>query len=40
MTHFKVDIQLPLNFNPEDGGGKIPEESFFETTRMLTEISS
>ena len=35
MTHFKVDIQLPLNFNQEDGGGKIPEENFFDTYEEL-----
>jgi len=31
MTHFRVDIQLPLCFNSEDGGGKIPEELFLDT---------
>ena len=34
MTHFKVDIQLPLKFNLEDGGEKIPEEYFFETYEL------
>ena len=39
MTHFKVDIQLPLNFNPEDGGGKIPEEFFFDTYEELLKLA-
>lgn len=39
MTHFKVDIQLPLNFNPEEGGGKIPEESFLVTYEDLLKLA-
>lgn len=39
MTHFKVDIQLPLKFNPEDGGGKIPEEFYFETYEELLKLA-
>ncbi|VVB83676.1 Uncharacterised protein [uncultured archaeon] len=39
MTHFKVDIQLPINFNLEDGGGKIPEESFFDTYEELLKMA-
>ena len=39
MTHFKVDIQLPLKFNPEDGGGKVPEEQFFETYENLLNMA-
>lgn len=35
MTHFKIDIQLPLKFNPEDGGGKIHEEYFLKTYEEL-----
>ena len=38
MTHFKIDIQLPLNFNSEDGGGLISEESFFKTYEELLEM--
>lgn len=40
MTHFKVDIQLPLNFNSEDGGGKIPEEYFFHTYEELLKLAN
>jgi len=39
MTHFKVDMQLPLKFNPEDGGNLIPEESFFQTYEELLELA-
>lgn len=39
MTHFKVDIQLPLKFNPEDGGGKILEEFYFETYEELLKLA-
>ncbi|MFA5176204.1 MAG: hypothetical protein WC413_03015 [Candidatus Nanoarchaeia archaeon] len=39
MTHFKVDIQLPLNFNPEEGGGKISEELFLQTHDELLKIA-
>ncbi len=39
MTHFKVDIQLPLNFNSEEGGEKIPEEFFFETYEDLLKLA-
>ncbi|MDD5418142.1 MAG: hypothetical protein PHW96_04660, partial [Candidatus Nanoarchaeia archaeon] len=39
MTHFKVDIQLPLSFNPEDGGGKVPEELFFDTYGDLLKLA-
>lgn len=39
MTHFKIDIQLPLNYNLEDGGGKIPEEFFFETYEELLKLA-
>jgi hypothetical protein len=38
MTHFKVEIQLPLNFNPEKGkkiGEKIPPELFHITYEEL-----
>ena len=39
MTHFRVDIQLPLCFNQEDGGEKIPEELFFKTYEDLLKIA-
>src|SRR3989344_8793799 len=39
MTHFKVDIQLPLCFNSEDGGGKIPEEFYFDTYESLLKLA-
>lgn len=39
MTHFKVDIQLPLCFNPEDGGGLISEESFLKTYEELLNLA-
>jgi len=39
MTHFKIDIQLPLNFNKEDGGEKIPEEFFFDTYEHLLKLA-
>lgn len=39
MTHFRVDIQLPLKSNPEDGGGKIPEEYFFKTYEELLTLA-
>jgi len=41
MTHFKVDIQLPLTYNPEKGkkiGDKIPEEYYFETYEELLKM--
>ncbi len=41
MTHFKVDIQLPLNFNPEKGekeGKIIPPEIFHDTYEELLEM--
>ena len=38
MTHFRVDIQLPLCFNKEDGGGKIPEEFFLDTHVELLKM--
>ena len=41
MTHFKVDIQLPLNYNPEDGNTKgedIPAEIFLVTYEDLLAI--
>ncbi len=41
MTHFKVDIQLPLNFNPEKGekiGKEIPPEAFHDTYEELFEM--
>jgi len=38
MTHFRVDIQLPLKFNKEDGGGLIPEEYFSDTYEELLKI--
>lgn len=40
MTHFKVDIQLPLTYNPKEGqemGDKIPEKYFFETCQEPLE---
>lgn len=40
MTHFRIDIQLPLNFNKEDGGGKIPEEHFFNTYEELLKLAN
>jgi hypothetical protein len=40
MTHFKVDIQLPLKFNPEEGGENIPQEYFFETYEELLKLAS
>ena len=39
MTHFKVDIQLPLKFNKEEGGDLIPEEYFFETYEELLDLA-
>ena len=42
MTHFKVDIQVPLTYNPKKGektGEKIPEEYFFETYEELLEMA-
>jgi len=39
MTHFKVDIQLPLRFNPEDGGELIPQELFFDAHSELLELA-
>lgn len=39
MTHFKIDIQLPLDYNLEDGGGLIPEDYFFEVYERLLEIA-
>ena len=39
MTHFRVDILLPLSFNKEDGGEKIPQEYFHETYEDLLKIS-
>ena len=41
MTHFKVDIQLPLTYNPEKGkkiGEKIPEDYYFETHEELLKM--
>jgi hypothetical protein len=41
MTHFKVDIQLPLTYNPEKGekiGEKIPEGYYHETYEELLEM--
>jgi|SRR3989338_4235571 len=40
MTHFKIDIQLPLAYNPKKGqrvGDKIPEQYFFDTYEELLE---
>lgn len=39
MTHFKIDIQLPLSFNPENGGGKISEDLFFQTYEDLLKLA-
>ena len=39
MTHFKIDIQLPLCFNKEDGGAKIPEEFYFEAYEELLKLA-
>jgi len=42
VTHFKVDIQLPLHYNPKKGqkvGDKIPEQYFFETYEELLELA-
>ncbi len=41
MTHFKVDIQIPLTYNPEKGkriGSKIPEVYFLETYEELLKM--
>jgi len=41
MTHFKIDIQLPLTYNPEKGkkvGEKVPEEYFLETYEELLKM--
>ena len=41
MTHFKVDIQLPLTYNPEKDkkiGDKIPEELFLDTYEELLQM--
>ena len=40
MTHFKIDIQLPLTYNLRKGQGvgeKIPEQYFFDTYEELLE---
>jgi hypothetical protein len=42
MTHFKVDIQLPLNFNPEKMekiGRQIPPEVFHDTYEELLKMA-
>lgn len=42
MTHFKVEIQLPLNFNPKKNekiGKKIPAEEFHKTYEELLKIA-
>ena len=39
MTHFRVDIQLPLKFNPKDGNKKIPVEDFLKTYEELLKIA-
>lgn len=42
MTHFKIDIQLPLIYNPKRGqkvGEKIPEQYFFDTYEELLEMA-
>lgn len=40
MTHFKVDIQIPLAYNPKKGqkvGDKIPEHYYFDTYEELLD---
>src|SRR3989344_2608891 len=42
MTHLKVDIQLPLNFNAEKGKKireTVPKEHFFDTYEELLKIA-
>lgn len=39
MTHFKVEMQLPLRYNPQDGGGLIPQEHFLETYEELLALA-
>ena len=41
MTHFKVDIQLPLKHNPESGedvGKEIPKKLFFDAYEKFLSI--
>jgi len=41
VTHFKVDIQLPLRYNSEKNdslGKKIPEASFLETYQEILKL--
>lgn len=39
MTHFKVEIQLPLYYNPENGKReKIPDELFYKTYIELFDM--
>ena len=41
MTHIKVDIQLPLRFNPDEVekvGKEIPDELFFQTYEELLDL--
>ena len=42
MTHFKVDIQLPTRYNPEEGeetGCEIPREFLWETYNELLGLA-
>lgn len=39
MTHFKVDIQLPLKYNPKNGEEKISAELFHETYEELLKLA-
>ena len=39
MTHFKIDIQLPLKFNEEDGCCDISPELFHETYEELLNLA-
>ncbi len=42
MTHFRVEIQLPLRFNPEKGekeGKEIPKQYFLDTYYELLKIA-
>lgn len=42
MTHFKIDIQLPQNFNPEEGevaGQEVPKLLIRQTYTELLELA-
>ena len=39
MTHIRVDIHLPLKFNPEESGKEISQEIFFQTYEELLKLA-